>query len=68
MVIIEAKASRNIIEAHLKGLRQLAVDQTVRPHAIVCLEPRRWVTSDGITTVPASDLADFLDEIAAEGV
>ena len=63
---IEAKSFRTITDAHLKGLRQLAVDQTVRRQAIVCLEPKRRVTSDGITIVPARDLADFLDEIAGE--
>ena len=63
---LEAKSSRTITDAHLKGIRQLAVDQTVRQRAIVCLEPKRRVTNDGITIVPAGELADFLDELAAE--
>ncbi len=61
---IAAKSSKSIIGAHLKSLRQLAIDQTVRRRAIVCLEPKRRVTHDGITIVPASELSDFLDEVA----
>ena len=61
---MEAKSSKSIIDAHLKGLRQLAIDQKVRRRAIVCLEPKRRVTHDGITIVPASELSDFLDEVA----
>ena len=63
---MEAKSSRSITDAHLKGLRQLAIDQTIRRRAIVCLEPRRRVTNDGITIVPAPQLADFLDEVARD--
>ena len=62
---IEAKSSRTITDTHLRGLRQLAVDQVVRRRAIVCLEPRRRVTGDDITIVPAAELADFLDEVAS---
>ena len=63
---IEAKSSRAITDSHLKGLRQLAVDQTVQYRAIVCLEPKRRLTNDGITIVPATELADFLDEITTQ--
>jgi uncharacterized protein len=63
---VEAKASRVITDAHLKGLRQLVIDQPVKRRAIVCLEPKRRVTVDGITVVPAGELADFLDELANE--
>lgn len=66
-VAIEAKSSRVITDAHLKGLRQLAVDQAVRHRAVVCLEPRRRLTSDGITIVPAAELIAFLDELTALG-
>ena len=61
---MEAKSSKSIIDADLKGLRQLAIDQKVRRRAIVCLEPKRRVTHDGITIVPASELSDFLDEVS----
>jgi uncharacterized protein len=67
-VAIEAKSSRTIIDAHLKGLRQLVIDQPVRHRAVVCLEPRRRVTSDGITIVPAGEFAAFLDELAVEAI
>jgi uncharacterized protein len=61
---IEAKSSRKITDAHLKGLRQLAIDQSVGQRAVVCLEPKRRVTGDGILIIPASELADFLGEMA----
>jgi uncharacterized protein len=65
-VAIEAKSSRAVTDAHLKGLRQLTLDQSVRHRAVVCLEPKRRVTSDGITIVPAAQLPVFLHELAAE--
>ena len=61
---IEAKSSRVVNDSHLKGLRQLAIDQPVKIRAIICLEPKRRMTNDGITIVPADQLLDFLDEIA----
>jgi uncharacterized protein len=61
---LEAKSSRAITDAHLKGLRQLVVDQTVRHRAVVCLEPKRRLTPDGIMIVPATEFATFLDEVA----
>jgi uncharacterized protein len=63
---VEAKASRVITDAHLKGLRQLVIDQSVKRRAIVCLEPKRRVTVDGITVVPAGELVAFLEELANE--
>jgi uncharacterized protein len=62
---IEAKSSRVITDAHLKGLRQLAIDQPVRHRAVVCLEDRRRVTNDGITILPVGELADFLDDVSS---
>jgi uncharacterized protein len=62
---IEAKSSRTITDTHLKGLRQLAFDQPVRSRAIICLEAKRRVTSDGIVILPAHELASFLDELAS---
>jgi predicted AAA+ superfamily ATPase len=64
---IEAKSSRVIIDTHLKGLRQLAVDQVVRHRAVVCLEPKRRVTGDGITIVPAGELSAFFEELSSAG-
>jgi uncharacterized protein len=60
---VEAKSSRVITDAHLKGLRQLAIDQTVKERVIVCLEPKRRVTSDGITILPAAELAYYLASV-----
>ena len=58
---IEAKASATINDHNLRGLRQLIVDQPdVRARAVICLEPRRRVTSDGIVILPADELAEFL--------
>lgn len=58
---IEAKASGSVSDHHLRGLRQLVNDQTgVRSRVIVCLEPRRRVTKDGILVLPAQELAAFL--------
>jgi uncharacterized protein len=63
---IEAKSSRVITDAHLKGLRQLVVDQTVRQRAVICLEPKRRITSDGILIVPAVELPEYLNEVALQ--
>jgi hypothetical protein len=56
---IGAKSSRVINDEHLKCLRQLADDQTVKRREILCLEPKPRITNDGIIIVPASELADF---------
>ncbi len=62
-VAIEAKASGRITSDHLGGLRQLVVDHPrVRRRVVVCLEPRRRRTPDGIDILP---VAAFLDELAA---
>ncbi|HTR02236.1 MAG TPA: DUF4143 domain-containing protein [Thermoanaerobaculia bacterium] len=50
---IEAKAASRITSDHLKGLRQLAVDQpTVRRRIVASLEPSPRVTEDGIEILP----------------
>jgi predicted AAA+ superfamily ATPase len=53
-VAIEAKASARITADHLSGLRQLHADHPRARRVVVCLEPRRRVTADGIELVPAS--------------
>lgn len=53
-VAIEAKASARITAEHLTGLRQLRADHSRARLAVICLEPRRRVTADGIEIVPAS--------------
>jgi uncharacterized protein len=58
---VEAKATGTITDRDLRGLRQLMVDQPeVRARAVVSLERRRRLTSDGIVILPADELAAFL--------
>ena len=57
-VVLEAKSSRNVTRDHLKGLRSLVRDHpSVRRRVVVCREPRRRRTSDGIEIVPAGEFA-----------
>ncbi len=52
-VAIEAKASARITADHLKGLRHLRADHPKVRRVLVCLEPKRRVTEDGIEIMPA---------------
>lgn len=57
-VALEAKSSRNVVSDHLKGLRSLVRDHpAVRRRVVVCREPRRRRTRDGIEIVPARQFA-----------
>lgn len=57
-VAVEAKSSRNVTSDHLKGLRSLVQDHpAVRRRIVVCREPRRRRTEDGIDIVPAGEFA-----------
>ena len=59
---IEAKAAAKITADHLKGLRALVQDHPhIRQRLIVCLEPKRRRTEDGILVLPARELAELLD-------
>jgi predicted AAA+ superfamily ATPase len=50
---IEVKSTRQAGDHHLSGLRAIAVDQRqLGRRMLVCLEPRRRVTADGIEIVP----------------
>jgi predicted AAA+ superfamily ATPase len=50
---VEAKATLRVTSDHLKGLRQLAVDQpSVRRRVVASLEPGPRVTEDGIEILP----------------
>jgi predicted AAA+ superfamily ATPase len=50
---IEAKPASRVTSDHLKGLRQLAVDQPgVRRRVVASLEPSPRVTEDGIEILP----------------
>ena len=58
---IEAKAVARATSDHLKGLRQFREDHPgVRRRILVCLEPRRRKTEDGIDILP---WAEFLREL-----
>jgi predicted AAA+ superfamily ATPase len=53
LVAIEVKASRRIADSHLRGLRALAADQpSVTRRIVVCDEPKRRNTVDGIEVAP----------------
>ena len=52
-VAIEAKSSSRITSDHLKGLRSLAEDHPrVGRRVVVCREPRKRKTEDGIEILP----------------
>jgi len=53
-VAIEAKATARVTADHLKGLRHLRQDHPRVRALLVCLEPRRRVTADGIEIMPVS--------------
>ncbi len=62
-VAVEAKSSRNVTSDHLKGLRSLVRDHpSVRRRVVVCREPRRRRTSDGIEIVPPREFVAGLWE------
>jgi predicted AAA+ superfamily ATPase len=58
---IEAKAVARVTSDHLKGLRQLAVDQPgVRRRVVASLEPSPRLTEDGIEVLPWKVFLDRL--------
>lgn len=58
---IEVKSAARIGDHHLGGLRAIAADhRKVGRRILVCLEPRRRLTADGIEILP---LAGFLDRL-----
>ena len=60
-VAIEAKATARVTADHLKGLRHLRQDHPGVRALLVCLEPRRRVTDDGIEIMP---VAAFIRAVA----
>ena len=51
---VEVKASRQIKNSHLKGLRELIKDQPLtQKRMIVCLEDKERISDDGIYIMPA---------------
>lgn len=60
-IAIEVKSSPRISAPHLKGLVAFGEDQpAVRRRIMVCLEPRRRVTKDGIEIVPVGKFLEGL--------
>jgi predicted AAA+ superfamily ATPase len=59
---IEAKATARVTADHLKGLRHLRQDHPGVRALLVCLEPRRRVTDDGIEIMPVTA---FIRAVAA---
>lgn len=60
---IEVKASERISDHHLTGLRAIKADhRNVGRRILVCREPRRRVTSDGIEILPVRGFLDKLWE------
>ncbi len=58
---IEAKATSRVTADHLRGLRALHEDHPRARRVIVCLEPRRRVTEDGILVLPVAAFVEDLD-------
>lgn len=65
-VALEAKATSRVTADHLRGLRHLNQDHPGARRVLVCLEPRRRVTDDGIEILPAATFATALDELLAD--
>jgi predicted AAA+ superfamily ATPase len=59
---IEAKATERVTSDHLRGLRQLGVDWPGVRRLVVCFEPKRRKTDDGIEILP---VGRFLQELPA---
>ena len=64
-VAIEAKASSRITTDHLKGLRHLRADHPRARRVVVCLEPKRRLTEDGIEVMPAQVFAAEVSRLLA---
>lgn len=59
-VAIEVKSSRRVSDRDLKGLRALSEEARLRRRLVVCTEPQRRRTDDGIDLVPVSEFFDWL--------
>jgi predicted AAA+ superfamily ATPase len=62
---IEAKATARITADHLRGLRHLYDDHPRARRIVVCLEPRRRTTDDGIEILPVSVFVKELEALIA---
>ncbi|MDQ7048750.1 MAG: AAA family ATPase [Enterobacterales bacterium] len=60
-IAIEAKASQNIKNTHLKGLREVKKDHpSVKQRIIVCLDEKERLTADGIRVLPYQRFCELL--------
>ena len=57
---IEAKAARSISNNDLRGLRAIASEASFKARILVCQEPHRRTTEDGILIMP---IAEFVHEL-----
>lgn len=62
-VAIEAKATARITGDHLSGLRHLHQDHPRARRLVVCLEPKRRTTPDGIEILPAAAFIEALESL-----
>jgi predicted AAA+ superfamily ATPase len=62
-VAIEAKATARVTTDHVKGLRHLHEDHPRARRILVCLEPKRRLTDDGIEILPVRAFIDELDAL-----
>lgn len=62
-VAIEAKATAKVTADHLRGLRHLAGDHPKARRVVVCLEPKRRRTDDGIDILPAAAFVASLGDL-----
>lgn len=60
---IEAKATARVTDDHLRGLRHLHGDHPSARRVLICLEPRRRRTADGIDILPVRAFVDELGEL-----
>jgi predicted AAA+ superfamily ATPase len=61
LIGIEVKSSTQVHDRHLAGLRALGEDQLgIRHRIVVCQEPRRRLTRDGIEILPVPRFLDSL--------
>ena len=63
-IAIEVKSSRKIRSDHLKGLRKLSETFKVKKRFVICCEPKKRKTEDGILILPymvfLRNIKDFL--------
>ncbi len=59
-VVVEAKATRNVVRGHLRGLRTMVAEHKLERVFVVSLDPERRVLDDGIVVFPWRDFVRSL--------